>query len=78
MQIPPWLGPERLIVLAVGRTQLLFTGRLPQFEQPVIRGDPRRRAFPEIREGETDPARQLNVVVNWFAELKRRVPVWAK
>ena len=62
-------------VLAVGRTQLLFTAAFFHLNSPSYAVTRDGQHFLMMREGETEPARQLNVVVNWFAELKLRVPL---
>jgi hypothetical protein len=65
-------------VLAVGRPQLLFTAAFLHFNSPSYAVTHDGQHFLMMRENETEPARQLNVVVNWFAELKRRVPLVGK
>jgi hypothetical protein len=41
-----------------------------------LRGDPRRAAVPAVQtlDEPSRPATHVNVVLNWFEELKRRVP----
>jgi hypothetical protein len=39
---------------------------------------PDGQRFLMIREAPTEQATQINVVVNWFEELKRRIPVGAR
>jgi len=65
-------------VLAVGKAQLLFTTIFLHSNSPSYAVTRDGQHFLMVRENETEPARQLNVVVNWFAELKRRVPVGRK
>ena len=60
----------------VGSPELLFEGR---FREGLYWGrnydiSPQGDFFILIEEGETQPATQINVVVNWFEELKRLVP----
>ena len=65
-------------VLAVGKAQLLFTTIFVHSNSPSYAVTRDGQHFLMVRENETEPSRQLNVVVNWFAELKRRVPVRGK
>jgi serine/threonine protein kinase/Tol biopolymer transport system component len=65
-------------VLAVGKPQLLFTASFVRANSPSYAVTRDGQHFLMMREGETEPARQLNVVVNWFEELKRRIPVKGK
>ncbi|MHC4174703.1 MAG: protein kinase domain-containing protein [Planctomycetota bacterium] len=60
----------------VGSPELLFEGR---FREGLFWGrnydiSPQGDFFILIEEGEMQPAAQINVVVNWFEELKRLVP----
>jgi eukaryotic-like serine/threonine-protein kinase len=80
---------DQMVVAAVA-TQPVFTLGKPQvlFTAPFVRGsgqgNPLYAAtrdgqhFLMVKEKEAEPVRQLNVVVNWFEELKRRVPVGGK
>jgi hypothetical protein len=61
-------------LLVVGRPQTLFTLPFVHANGPSYAVTRDGQHFLMVRESETEPARQLNVVVNWFAELKRRIP----
>lgn len=61
-------------VLVVARPQLLFSAAFVHGDTPAYAVTRDGQHFLMVKESETEPARQLNVVVNWFAELKRRVP----
>jgi hypothetical protein len=61
----------------VGRAELLFEGRYMASSHLWGRNydiSPEGDFFILIEEGETQPATQINVVLNWSEELKRLVP----
>jgi serine/threonine protein kinase/Tol biopolymer transport system component len=61
----------------VGSPELLFEGRFvgsSSFWGRVYDISPQGDFFVLIEEGEMQPATQINVVVNWFEELKQLVP----
>jgi serine/threonine-protein kinase len=65
----------------VGSPELLFEGRF--FASSHLWGrnydiSPQGDFFVLIEEGETQPATQINIVRNWFEELKRLVPTGKK
>ena len=67
------MGPS----LAVGKPRLLFAGRFgmsnPCGDYAVTR-DGRRFLMVQTLDEPSRPVAHINVVLNWFAELKRRVP----
>ncbi|MHC4486469.1 MAG: hypothetical protein ACYS4T_14850, partial [Planctomycetota bacterium] len=61
----------------VGSPELLFEGRFMASSHLWGRNydiSPQGDFFILIEEGEMQPSAQINVVVNWFEELKRLVP----
>jgi serine/threonine-protein kinase len=61
----------------VGSPELLLEGRFvgsSSFWGRVYDISPKGDFFVLIEEGETQPATQINIVLNWFEELKRLVP----
>jgi hypothetical protein len=64
---------------AAGRPAMLFEGDYlaSPFPATGVTYDvtPDGRRFLMIRDAPTEQATQINVVVNWFDELKRRVPI---
>ncbi len=65
-------------VFAVGSPQLLFTATFVHRVSPSYAVTRDGQHFLMVKESEAEPTRQLNVVVNWFAELKRQVPAGGK
>ena len=61
-------------VLALGKSQLLFTTAFHHVNTPSYAVTRDGQHFLMVRENQMEPVRQLNVVVNWFSELRRRVP----
>jgi hypothetical protein len=62
-----------------GRPRVLFEGEYLATEYPQLGSDydvsPDAQRFLMVKEtARTSPADQINLVVNWFGELKRRVP----
>jgi len=61
-----------------GRPQLLFTAKTVH---AVSRYNANYAVTPDghfimIQHADAEPIREINVVLNWFEELKRRVPLW--
>ncbi len=65
MMVPIQLGHD----LVVGQPEMLFSGPFYQRAPGVM---PDGRQFVMIRE---EPLTHVNIVLNWFEELKRLVPV---
>ena len=67
---------------SVGRPQMLFQGRYltKVFPQLATAYDvaPDGQRFLMIKESEEDTSGTINVVLNWFEELKQRVPTGTK
>jgi Tol biopolymer transport system component len=65
---------------SVGRPRLLFEGEYWANETPTQRSaydvSPDGQRFLMVKPTEASSDTQINVVLNWFEELKRRVPTW--
>jgi serine/threonine-protein kinase len=72
------VGIESKATLGVGKAQQLFSMAMVHRESPTYAVTRDGQHFLMVKESETEAARQLNVVVNWFEDLKRRVPLGAK
>jgi serine/threonine-protein kinase len=65
---------------AAGKPRMLFEGRYEPPPFPIANYDvaPDGQRFLMIKASEEGASTQINVVLNWFEELKRRVPVGTK
>jgi hypothetical protein len=64
---------------SAGKPKVLFAGQFQQSPNPTPNANydvsPDGQRFLMLKPGERDPApTQINVVLNWFEELKRKVP----
>jgi hypothetical protein len=57
----------------VGKPQLLFSAPFIHSASPAYAVTRDGQHFLMVKAKETPPVRQINIVVNWFEELKRRV-----
>jgi len=65
---------------SAGKPKVLFAGQFQQSPNPTPNANydvsPDGQRFLMLKSGERDPApTQINVVLNWFEELKRKVPI---
>jgi eukaryotic-like serine/threonine-protein kinase len=65
-------------VLVVGKPHLLFSTPSLNINGPSFAVTADGQHFFMIQENETPPVTQINIVVNWFSELRQKVPVAAK
>ena len=66
--------------LVAGKPEVLFEGRYDERTLPRANYDvtPDSRRFLMVKTNERQAPTQLKVVLNWFEELKRRVPAAMK
>ena len=70
------VGTTTQPTFSAGNPKVLFEGRYVRTQQTMPNYDVSRdgQRLLMVKSAQTEAATQINVVLNWFEELKRRVP----